>query len=382
MPTEHARAVALLDAYYAEQLGCPVTMLATAAPQPAVVPCARREQRSGLHVSPVLALWRAGGGAVVSASPPYADALRACLAGLDRGVSAERAASWAAANVPDVVAREYPGAWASVSRVLTVGLQGAPALSGAAVCGGDDRRWFWALTPAEERAARAEASWSTATVANIAVETAPRFRRMGYGRAAVAEAVRAVSARGGAPLYLHRVENAASAALADSLGLMTYGWVLEASALDLPAEDLRRLPPGARGALVSRGVFERGSVAAHWRRVYAQEPLLESDAVGGAADRLFTALAVPGRVLVLRALLRAWGPAHVEDVALACGLGPSAVRAHCQALDDVGLAQDHLGGVFSVPPWAVSTAMGLLAAASDMAALHGGGTGGCGAGSP
>jgi len=208
-------------------------------------------------------------------------------------------------------------------------------------------------------------------VANISVETWPRFRRQGYGRAVAALAVGAVWQRGGTPLYLHRLENTPSAAIADSLGLATYGWVALVAALDLPAEDLRRLPAGARGALVSRGGFAQGSQAAHWHRVYAQELLLESPAVGVAAEQLFAVLAVPGRVAVLRALLRAWGPAHVADLASACGQQPAAVAMHCAALDGGGLATSHLGGVFSLAADQVSTVLALLAAAADLAPPEG-----------
>jgi|GEM_PF-4012611 len=364
MHTDHVRAVALLDAYYAQQLGCPVEALAGSAAGPAVVALDRRAASLGPRVSPVLVLFRAGGGTVASSVPAHADAVRRVLPDLVGDAHPEEAATRVAARLPDLVGEARPGAWAHISRVLTAGRSLPAPLPDVRVAYTVDRRRFWAVTAGEERASHAEVTWYTASVANISVETWPRFRRQGYGRAAVAEAVRSVCEHGDAPLYLHRIENAASAALAQAVGLEAYGWLVEVSALDLPADDARRLPDGTRGAVVTRGVFEVGSRAAHWHMVYPQQRLLESAGVASAAQELCAALAVPGRVAVLQALLRAWGAAHVEDLASACGLDAAGVRTHCRALCEAGLACDHLGGVFSVWPHQVSTAMGLLAAAA------------------
>ena len=52
----------------------------------------------------------------------------------------------------------------------------------------------------------------------------------GYGQGAAAMATGLPLDTGKAPMYAHHVDNRASAALADALGLRVYGWMIEVSA--------------------------------------------------------------------------------------------------------------------------------------------------------
>lgn len=63
----------------------------------------------------------------------------------------------------------------------------------------------------------------------LAVVTEPAFRGLGLGRALVAQAARWTIEQGAVPLYLHREDNVASAALAAGAGFPDLGWRLLAA---------------------------------------------------------------------------------------------------------------------------------------------------------
>jgi predicted GNAT family acetyltransferase len=110
---------------------------------------------------------------------------------------------------------------------------------GATGSGGRWRTYFFSASPRQEDyalaiqrddrfvvevygvvASEAWSSRSTDLAAELAVETRPELRRRGYGRQVSAAWASHQLAAGRIAFYSHAVENAASAALAQSLGVM------------------------------------------------------------------------------------------------------------------------------------------------------------------
>ncbi len=85
----------------------------------------------------------------------------------------------------------------------------------------------WVILDGGEVVCRAISVRQDEHCAEVYVETSPAYRKRGYGRQAVAAWAYAILQRGRVPFYSHKVQNTASAALAQSLGVTWYASVVQ-----------------------------------------------------------------------------------------------------------------------------------------------------------